>query len=258
MDIGPGLGENGFMRPLTSILSLAIACGPDSAATEGAATTTESTTSDTTLVATTGAPTTGDVPTDTGTTGEPTTSASATSDPATGDATTDVATTDVATTGDATTGDATGTTGASTDSGETTDAGTTGADEVEYAAYFYAGGLDHIFVHRADFTHDRCATLHFAWPGGGDPALKISAPNKWAAVNAFVTPGTADCLAGTPMGDPVAAVGGLGAASWPQGPNEYCPKTLDLDLVLDFPAGQPWVPAQEAMLVTALPLNNCP
>jgi len=248
MDIGPGLGENGFMRPLTSILSLAIACGPDSAATEGATTTTESATSDATVVATTGAPTTGDIPTDTGTTGEPTTSASATSDATTGDPTT----------GDPTTGDPTGTTGASTDSGETTDAGTTGADEVEYAAFFWSGGLNHLLIHRADFTHDRCTTLHLAWPGGGDPALKISAPDQWAAVNALVAPGTADCLAGTPMGAPVAAIAGLGAATWQQGPNEFCPQQLDLDLTLDFPPDRPWVPAQEAMLVTALPVQNCP
>ncbi len=250
MDIAPDLGENeGVLRRLLVLTSLVLACGPDAAATaaattvaEGSTATSDTATSDT---ATSGPPTsTADATTGTVTTGMVTT----------GMVTTEPVTTEPVTTSDASTGD----TSTTSSTGSSTGDSSTGEDGVEYAAYFWAGGLDHIMVHRADLLSDRCTTIHFAWPGGADPAFNISAPNEWAVVNADVSMGSADCLAGMPMGVSEGATGGQGTATWRQDPNLYCPLTIDLDLVLDFPQVLPWVPAQEHMLVTALPVQNCP
>jgi len=242
-------------RRLIVLASLVLACGPDTAGTETATTVAEAstTTSDTS---------TGDTPTsDTPTSDTPTSTAETTQTATTG-TTTDPGTTDPGTTGTATTEPAATSTGdASTGDTSTTDGttgGTTGEDDVQYAAFFWAGGLDHLLVHRADFTNDRCTTIHFAWPGGVNPDLAITAPNDWAAADARTTMGTAGCLAGEPLGAEEYATGGSGTATWQQDPNEYCPPQIDLDLVLDFPPGMPWVPAQEHMFVTALPVQNCP
>jgi hypothetical protein len=256
MDIGPRLGENeGVLRHLLVLTSLVLACGPDAAATEAATTVAEGGT------ATSDTSTSDTATSDTATSDTPTSTAEATQAATTGTVSTDPVTTDPVTTEPAatSTGDgSTSTTGDGTTGDGTTGDGTTGEDSVEYAAYFWAGGLDHIMVHRADLLNDRCTTLHFAWPGGMDPAFKISAPNEWAVANAQVSMGTADCLAGMPMGASESAIGGQGAATWRQDPNLYCPLQIDLDLVLDFPQMLPWVPAQEHMLVTALPVQNCP
>jgi hypothetical protein len=253
MDIGPRLGENeGVLRHLLVLTSLVLACGPDAAATEAATTVAEGGT------ATSDTSTSDTATSDTATSDTPTSTAEATQAATTGTVSTDPVTTDPVTTEPAATSTGDGST--STTGDGTTGDGTTGTteDSVEYAAYFWAGGLDHIMVHRADLLNDRCTTLHFAWPGGMDPAFKISAPNEWAVANAQVSMGTADCLAGMPMGASESAIGGQGAATWRQDPNLYCPLQIDLDLVLDFPQMLPWVPAQEHMLVTALPVQNCP
>lgn len=242
MDIGRHLGENrGVLRRLLALASLLPACGPGSAdpepTTTAAISSGEAGSSSTSLGDATGTPTTGTSTTGTSTTGTSTTGT----------------TTGTSTTSTSTTSTSTGTT-SSTD----TTAGTTGGADVEYAAYFWAGGLDHILIHRADFVNERCATLHLARPGGINPAFQISAPDEWSPVDATITDSTMGCLEDMPMGTSIAASGGLGMVSWPPDPNQLCPPQIDLDLVLDFPPDPPWVPAQTPMLVTALPVKNCP
>ena len=119
-------------------------------------------------------------------------------------------------------------------------------------------GLDHLLIHRADFLNDRCTSIHFAWPTGQDPAFAITAPDGWNFAHASVAMNTDGCLAGMPTGDPVSAIGGAGAGTWQMAMDQYCPLTLDLDLTLDFPQDLPWVPVQERMLVTAVPVQSCP
>jgi hypothetical protein len=100
--------------------------------------------------------------------------------------------------------------------------------------------------------------LHIARPGGGDPSLMITVPEQWFPVNASITDSSDGCLQDMPMGTDIAASGGAGTITWPQDPNKFCPPLIDLDLTLDFPQDLPWVPAQESMSVTALPVENCP
>ncbi|MBA3545566.1 MAG: hypothetical protein H0T76_03700 [Nannocystis sp.] len=237
MDIAPHLGENESVpRRRILLLSLVLACGPGSSDTDAGTTTAASSTS------------TGDTPTSAAETTQ-----AATTGPTTGPVTTDVTTTDITATS---TGDVS--TGTGTSTGDSSTTGTTGEDMVEYAAFFGAGGLDHLLIFRADALNDRCTSIHFARPVGPMPGFAITAPNEWNFVNAFVRAGTDGCLAGTPMGDPVIAIGGAGAGTWQQDPNQFCPLMLDLDVALDFPQDQPWVPAQELMLVTAVPVQSCP
>lgn len=239
-------------RPLLLALLLA-ACGPASpGATDSAPASTSTGEPATTTPATTSAADTGDVPTSplASDTTPPTTDAE--SGPDTGLATT-AATITTTTTAETTTGETTTTTTTTT----TTE--TTAADpDVQYAAFFFAGGLDHILIHKADFTHDRCTTLHLARPTDGDPSLAITVPDEWGPQNAGIVMGTAGCLDGM-LGDfGVAATAGAGVVAWPPDPMQLCPAAIDLDLSLDFPQDQPWVPAQEPLTIAGLPVQNCP
>lgn len=241
-------------RPLLTLLSLLLACGPGSGDTDTPATaaTSSTSTSDTTTSTSTSDTTTSTAdPTQAPTTGT-------TELGTTGVATTSTTSTSTSTTSDTTLSDTTDTTTVNTTTSETTTSETTGGDDIQYAAFFWAGGLDHILIHRADFTHDRCTTLHIARPGGGDPSLMITAPEQWFPVNASITDSSDGCLQDMPMGTDIAASGGAGTITWPQDPNKFCPPLIDLDLTLDFPQDLPWVPAQESMSVTALPVENCP
>lgn len=237
-------------RPLLLALLLA-ACGPASpGATDSAPASTSTGEPATTTPATTSAADTGDVPTSplASDTTPPTTDAESGDD--TGLATT-AATITTTTTAETTTGETTTTT--------TTTTETTAADpDVQYGAFFFAGGLDHILIHKADFTHDRCTTLHLARPTDGDPNLAITVPDEWGPQNAGIVMGTAGCLDGM-LGDfGVAATAGAGVVAWPPDPMQLCPAAIDLDLSLDFPQDQPWVPAQEPLTIAGLPVQNCP
>lgn len=238
-------------RPLLLALLLA-ACGPASpGATDSAPASTSTGEPATTTPATTSAADTGDVPTSplASDTTPPTTDAERGDD--TGLATTAATiTTTTTTTAETTTGETTTT---------TTTTETTAADpDVQYAAFFFAGGLDHILIHKADFTNDRCTTLHLARPTDGDPSLAITVPDEWGPQNAGIVMGTAGCLDGM-LGDfGVAATAGAGVVAWPPDPMQLCPAAIDLDLSLDFPQDQPWVPAQEPLTIAGLPVQNCP
>jgi hypothetical protein len=216
---------------------LAAACGPASPGDTDAPATTDapgSTSATTTTTATTTTSDTGDVPTS----------------PLSSDTT--PPTTTGTTTG--TTGDTTGTTGDTTSADSTT----TGDPDVQYAAFFFAGGLDHVMIHKADFANDRCTTLHIARPTMGDPIFAITIPDEWGPQSATVTMGTAGCLEGMPVDPGVAATTGVGAILWPPDPMQLCPQQIDLDLTLEFPQDLPWVPAKDALQISNLPVQGCP
>ena len=235
------------MRPrlsLTPVLVVILSCGDAG----GGATTTTTTT-------TTGA-----------STGGAATTAATTEQPTTGGATTSA-------TGDGGTGSTTapGTTGTSgvTEPGTTTmpDPSTSGVTDttggsstggqsgVAYAAFFVPGGLDRIVVRKADFDADLCTSVLFVSPMPNiQPDLFI--PEMWAFQGGEIAQGTADCLVF--MGslvDPVAAADISGSADWPvPGP---CPGPLDIDASLIFAPGLPWVPAQDPLAATDVPLQGC-
>ncbi|MCY1013102.1 hypothetical protein OV079_47745 [Nannocystis pusilla] len=222
-------------------------------------------------------------PTTAGTSGEtgPGTSsdASTTAEPATTDALPTTATTVASETSPTTptsaTTDALPTTGVETTGGETTDATTgpvetatadpstttttgetDGAPDVAFAAQFWAGGLDHINVRMAALKDDFCVEIHFARPGGS-PVPQLMLPTDWWYQGATVSQGAADCLDFmVPISQAIGASSVAGVVTWDTEP--FCPTTIDsIDLVLDFPPDQPWVPAQVPVATEALAVSGC-
>ena len=201
---------------------------------------------------------TGGAATTTGTTEQPTTGGSTTS--ATSDAgtssTTAPGTTEPGTTGATETGTTTMPDPSTSGVTDTTGGSSTGGQSgVAYAAFFVPGGLDRIVVRKADFDADLCTSVIFVSPMPNiQPDLFI--PEMWAFQGGEIAQGTADCLVF--MGslvDPVAAADISGSADWPvPGP---CPGPLDIDASLIFAPGLPWVPAQDPLAATDVPLQGC-
>jgi len=241
------------MTRLLLVLPLLAACGPDK--TDSTGDTADTTTTTGGSQSTTTADDTGDVPTSP-LSSDTTPSTTTDSGHDTGHDTTAASITTHAATSDATTAE-TSTTGETSTTASTTDS-TTGVDpDAQYVAFFFAGGLDHVMIHKADLVNDRCTTLHLARPTQGDPNLKIVVPAEWGAQNASITQGVAGCLDGMPGNMGVAAIAGAGTVDFIIDPMLGCPHTVDVDLTLDFPQDMPWVPASEPMQVTALPVQNC-
>ncbi|MCY0993697.1 hypothetical protein OV203_41550 [Nannocystis sp. ILAH1] len=242
------------------VLSTILACGPGAPGDTDADPTTGSSSGGTepgtaTAASTTAEPATTDALPTTATTvaseTSPTTPTSATTDalPTTGVETTDGETTD-ATTGPVETATADPST-TTTTTGETE-----GVPDVAFAAQFWAGGLDHIMVRMAALKDDFCVEVHFARPGGGaDPQPML--PTDWWYQGAVVSQGTADCLEFmAPMPQAIGASGVAGVATWDTEP--FCPTLIDsIDLVLDFPQDEPWVPAQVSVATEALAVSGC-
>lgn len=161
------------------------------------------------------------------------------------------------TTGDST-GTSTGTTTTGTTGDETTDSSSTGVpSEDEYAAFYVPGGLDRIVVRKADFDDDRCTDIVFVLPGeAGQPDLDIALPEGWGVQWAEVHQGAADCLVFMgQLGGGVAADAASGSATWAARP--FCPQTLDLEISLAFPPDEAWVPADDLLSATAIPVQGC-
>lgn len=260
------------MRRLTcsfSVLSLSclvVACGGSSGDTgTGVDTLTTSgsdTTSDATMPTETGATSTGETGGTTSTVG---TTDAPTSEPpemtgSSGEGTTttgvEPATTTTGESTGSTTGESTGeTTGGST--GESTGDESTGGGDGDYAAFYVAGGLDRIFVRKRNLADDRCTTLVFVWPSNQDPpGFAVGLPAEWGVQEGMIHQGAADCLQDFmfPM-YPEFAETGLGDATWPAMP--LCPPTLDIDISLGFPVNMPWVPDQDVLQATGVPVQGC-
>lgn len=236
--------------PPPALLTLVLlACPGGGAATTGSsgdtstsgASTSGSSSGASTSTTTSPASSTSDAPTSTG--------------PATTAATTEAitegtATTDASSTGDASTRGSSSTTDASSSSGSTT--GSPG--EAQYMAFFIAGGLDRIFVRKADPDLDLCTSITFVWPGPM-PMDAIDLPGEWGFQNAEIAQGAAGCLDFMgPLQNAVAASVAKGSAAWdPNG----CPLTLDINVALTFPQVMPWVPAQDLMMASGVMVQNC-
>ncbi|MCA9638342.1 MAG: hypothetical protein KC420_20070 [Myxococcales bacterium] len=157
--------------------------------------------------------------------------------------------------------------GASTASaGSTSDASasasegsTSGAPEdAAYMAYYMPGGLDRIFIRKAEKTSDLCTELVVVWPGqGGDGDLMITTPAEWGVESASISQGVVGCLELEPQASPVVdAASGAGEVLWEV--TGACPPMIDVDVTLDFIAGDlPWVPVKDQLSALPLPVQGC-
>lgn len=235
------------------VLSTILACGPGAPGDTDTDPTTAASSGETEPGTSTAASTTAEPATTDALPTTATTVASETSPTTPTSATTDA----LPTTGVETTGATTGPVETATADPSTTSTGETdGAPEVAFAAQFWAGGLDHLFVRMAALKDDFCVEIHFARPGGS-PVPQLSLPTDWWYQGATVSQGASDCLDFMiPIAQSVGADGIAGLAAWDTDP--FCPTVIDsIDLVLDFPQDQPWVPAQVSVATEALAVSGC-
>ncbi len=231
--------ESGYLCDGPGICSLICtpqgwSCQCDSPVTEGGTfdTTTETTESSTTE------DTVG--PTEEPTTDEPTTDEPTTDEPTTDEPTTDEPTTDELTTEDPTTED------------PTTD---TGGGNVEYYAFPYFGGLDRLFIRKADYDNNWCTELRLYHPV--DVAMwDISTPQNWSVEMASITNSTVGCLEPEMlMGETEFAIDGQGSVAFET--EQLCPSELNVDAVLTFDHSMPWSPPMGTLSAMMLPVDGC-
>ena len=103
----------------------------------------------------------------------------------------------------------------------------------DYFAMAQSGGLDRIFIWKADHDADSCTRLTMVTAFGGP--FDITAPAGWQAEGAVIEDGSQDCPPMT-AGQTEAASHGTGTVAWPPlQPGEFFPCQLDIDVVLSFP-----------------------
>lgn len=234
--------QQGMPRALVLSISvtLLLACGGGKAES---ATGSESSSEAPATMSSTDAPTTGSATT--GSTGDASTStsSSATTGSATGGETTGIATTGHETTGVETTGR------------DTTGSETTGGAGGEYAAFWWSGGLNHVIVRKLE--DGRCTTLSLAWPIESPPEFMIEMPSEWAVQAASINPDQGECLSNwKPPPETVPAKGGAGTVAFVNDPMLFCPKTVDVDVVLNF-AAMPDIPTDDVLQAVTVPVQDC-
>lgn len=152
----------------------------------------------------------------------------------------------------------TGTGGEPTTGAVETGVGSTGPDPPatgEYAASYIAGEQNRLSVRKADLTNDWCVTFTLVAPQDMGPLeYDVMLPATWRVQSALIHQGAKDCLsfAGFPV-EPIMAVSGDGSASWAGA----CPNSLAVDLTVNFPPEQPWVPAAVLLQAPAVPVTGC-
>lgn len=219
---------------LIPVLSAIFACGPgEPAATDTDPGTTATTGNSTTTSTTTATPTT--------TTTAPTT-------------TTEPIDSTGSTTGEPTTG-GTSTTTTATSNTSTGDTSTGEPVNIAHAGQFWAGGLDHLDVRKADFDADLCIRVGFARPGGA-PSPGLELPLDWWLQSAGISHGAAACFDfDAPQPDFIEAEQVTGTGAWDVRP--FCPPTVDLDITLTFPQDQPQFPAEAIIFAAGIPIEGC-
>ena len=240
-----------FWLPVLSSLTLcaAVGCGDDSIVvtnTSETTATTEPTSTDT--GASTSTSSTSGVTETQGETESSTASTSTTGDPTTttSTSTSTGSATDVTTSTTSTTG---------TDTGTDTDTG--GSEDADYAAIYVPGGLDRIFIRKAEKMSGLCTHLGLVWPASDDEPYSITTPDVWGVESARISEGLTGCLEFEPMVQPmVAAATGNGTVVWAG--DDFCPPELDLDVTLQFVAGDlDWVPMKDQLTALELAVEGC-
>ena len=114
----------------------------------------------------------------------------------------------------------------------------------DYSAYYWAGGLDHLIVRKADPDAGHCVMIFADAPMQNSPGYDFNAPDTWGVSHAIITDQAADCAAepGQMMGQAVDAIGGTGTLGWTVAPGMYAPCELDVDATITFNNAPAWVP----------------
>ncbi|XXX72213.1 hypothetical protein WMF30_31655 [Sorangium sp. So ce134] len=110
----------------------------------------------------------------------------------------------------------------------------------DYTATYWAGGLDHLVVYKAEPEADRCVALYADAPADSAPkGFDVATlPDTWVVTRIERTSGAAGCAPGTsrPAGEAERATGALGSLSMDLSGGTSVPCTLDVDITAAFPA----------------------
>ena len=117
--------------------------------------------------------------------------------------------------------------------GDAVDAGSSDAeDRVEYAAAAAPGGLDHIFIMKANYTKNTCSRIHIAAPTTG--SYSINTPKPWGVRGITPTNDTTDCLDWTmpQQGQAAVPLFATGAITWTVGIGRPYPCELNIEALV--------------------------
>lgn len=83
-------------------------------------------------------------------------------------------------------------------------------------------------------------------------------PGEWAAQAASINADQGERLSHwQPPPETVPAKGGSGTVAFVDDPMLFCPKTVDVDVVLSLEKGMPDVPVEDALTAVAVPVLGC-
>lgn len=130
--------------------------------------------------------------------------------------------------------------------------------QASYAASGFSGGLDHIFIQKADPVRNICLQMHIAAPYQNTAGFDFIIPKDWGVQGAFITNQASDCKdpPGQVMGTSVQAAGGAGTIEFTLKPMGFFPCTLSIHGSLAFASSEPWVPSMEALDADMLVVSN--
>lgn len=129
-----------------------------------------------------------------------------------------------------------------------------GGPPAAYKAWAQPGGLDHLFVAKADFQRDTCVMLHLTSPStvSSPPFQAVATPSGWGLRTATWTSGAKECLVeGAPMGPGSEATSAKGSIQGAPAPGGVYPCTLAIDAAFLFAAGA------ETFKVAGLTVSGC-
>ncbi|WP_437565570.1 hypothetical protein [Sorangium sp. So ce542] len=129
----------------------------------------------------------------------------------------------------------------------------------DYAATYWAGGLDHLVVYKAEPATDACVTLYADAPAESAPeGFDVATlPDTWVVTRIERTGGAAGCAPGAskPAGEAVLATGAVGSLSMDLSGGTSMPCTLDVDITATFPTE----PATALLRATGVAVSDgCP
>jgi len=152
----------------------------------------------------------------------------------------------------------TSTTTTSTATSTSTSTSTSTADNIEYRANLWLGGMDHLIIARANHTADTCLRLFADWPMPNSEDFAFDTPSGWGVAHADAHQDASICFdwEGPPQVDTVQASGGEGLIEWDLAAGNSYPCTLDIDATISFDGSPPWLDALEPMSASGVVVDD--
>jgi hypothetical protein len=130
--------------------------------------------------------------------------------------------------------------------------------DVKYDAFWGPPmALDRFYVVKRDFTRNVCFGIGLAHPND-NLQFAIALPDQWSVEALFAQPDAFGCPGPGWPPDAVWATSGSGAVDWLGSTAGALPCTLDVAVSMTFQPDLPWLPANELLTASALPVVGAP